>query len=822
MWLLIALLAHAEPTTLTDTTAAGANLDGALGSGEYLSTSNGVGTGFGQHLGQGTQLGFESDAIGGSSVVLSGSTYSCSGVNDVVVMYLDTQAGGFANTNGFTDVADVHRRAISATGFGGELAHIDFAPGFEADYAIAWNSSFAGLWQLSDSGAHVFVAALTQQYDDIGASCDLEVSGFDLGMLGLAPGDSLDFVATLINGDSAFRSDEFHGVASTTVPSGNVGANGLALAAGDFSTFESVYLQLNEVDADTPGTDAAEFIEIRDDGRGSVDLTGLSLVLFNGSDEQSYDAVDLDGFATGADGLFLAGPSSLSPDLAWNSGLWDAGTSESNRIQNGEDAVALYLDDAVNFPNDTPVTTTNLIDGVVHETGSDTDAAALQSAFGGAFDEDVNGDKDNESIGRCDTGWSVGLATPGAANTCVVCGDGALGAGEECDGGVGCTDCACDADFYPTGALDCTFCDAATTCQGNGTCDVDGSCDCDTGFGGPACDPIAPTGTTGATGDTGTTGDTGAPAPTGDTGPATPTGTTAATGDTGPGTPTGSTAATGDTAVSWPVDALVAGDLVITEIMKNPAAVNDTAGEWFEVHNPGAFDLDITGIVIGDLGSDSVQITDPTTIPAGGYLVFGINGDTLTNGGIAVDVVYSGFSLANGDDEVVLSTASGTVIDQVVYTDGAFPDTSGASLSLDVDATDAIANDDGANWCDGSAPYGDGDLGSPGAANPSCFVGDTGATGDTGVTGDTGLTGDTSPTGDTGLPTPTGDTGTTAVTGDTEGLSSPAASSPRATPAATAATPAAAAHHAVRLGAGRGVPPAAGVGSARDVFTLPA
>ena len=63
-------------------------------------------------------------------------------------------------------------------GFGGQQD--DRPPGFEADYAIAWNSSFAGLWQLSDSGAHVFVAALTQQYDDIGASCDLEVSGFDL------------------------------------------------------------------------------------------------------------------------------------------------------------------------------------------------------------------------------------------------------------------------------------------------------------------------------------------------------------------------------------------------------------------------------------------------------------------------------------------------------------------------------------------------------------------------------------------------------------------------------------------------------------------
>ena len=30
------------------------------------------------------------------------------------------------------------------------------------------------------------------------------------------------------------------------------------------------------------------------------------------------------------------------------------------------------------------------------------------------------------------------------------------------------------------------------------------------------------------------------------------------------------------------------------------------------------------------------------------------------------------------------------------------------------------ANDDIGNWCDGVTAYGDGDLGTPGAANPTC------------------------------------------------------------------------------------------------------
>ena len=68
------------------------------------------------------------------------------------------------------------------------------------------------------------------------------------------------------------------------------------------------------------------------------------------------------------------------------------------------------------------------------------------------------------------------------------------------------------------------------------------------------------------------------------------------------------------------------------------------------------------------------------------------------------------------------------IVDAVVYDDGPlFPDARAASLSLDPDAFDATANDDGANWCLGVAPYfedEDGDnLGTPGAANPACADG---------------------------------------------------------------------------------------------------
>ena len=63
---------------------------------------------------------------------------------------------------------------------------------------------------------------------------------------------------------------------------------------------------VNEVDADTPGTDTAEFVELYDGGAGNTSLDGLVLVFFNGNGGASYAAFDLDGFSTDANGYFVS------------------------------------------------------------------------------------------------------------------------------------------------------------------------------------------------------------------------------------------------------------------------------------------------------------------------------------------------------------------------------------------------------------------------------------------------------------------------------------------------------------------------------------
>ena len=170
-----------------------------------------------------------------------------------------------------------------------------------------------------------------------------------------------------------------------------------------------------------------------------------------------------------------------------------------------------------------------------------------------------------------------------------------------------------------------------------------------------------------------------------------------------------------------PTQAASSGDVVINEIMQNPGAVLDLAGEWFELFNTTASDIDINGWTIADLGVDSHVIHNggPLVIRAGGYLVLGNNVDTSSNGGVNVNYVYgSSWFLANSADEIILlddSSPDPVEIDRVEYDGGpTFPDPTGASMAL---KNPSLDNNIGTNWCTSATPFGDGDLGTPGAAN---------------------------------------------------------------------------------------------------------
>ncbi len=174
---------------------------------------------------------------------------------------------------------------------------------------------------------------------------------------------------------------------------------------------------INEVDADTNGIDALEFIELF--GASNATLDGLVVVFYNGSDDASYAAFDLDGFSLDANGFFVLGNSAVANvDLVF----------ANDSLQNGADGVALYQADAADFPNDTPLTTVNLIDALVYDTDDGDDAGLLPLLNVGQpqVNERNGGIGDAHSNQRCPDGgvfrdtdtYIAATPTPSSVNNC--------------------------------------------------------------------------------------------------------------------------------------------------------------------------------------------------------------------------------------------------------------------------------------------------------------------------------------------------------------------------------------------------------------------
>ena len=159
--------------------------------------------------------------------------------------------------------------------------------------------------------------------------------------------------------------------------------------------------------------------------------------------------------------------------------------------------------------------------------------------------------------------------------------------------------------------------------------------------------------------------------------------------------------------------------VVISEILANPAATADSAGEWVEVYNAGSSAVDLQGWTLRDDDPNYPNvhvISSSVPIPAGAYAVLAINGQSTTNGGVDADYAYgSSFLLGNSGDEVVLEDEGGRLVDRVAYTSG-WGITSGASFQL-IDP--ALDNNLRSSWCVSQSPWSGsaGDRGTPGAPN---------------------------------------------------------------------------------------------------------
>lgn len=146
------------------------------------------------------------------------------GFNDVLVLYIDSTAGGFADTSGFADGADGLRKAISGFDGAANRSLLTFSGGFSPDYAIALgpaSDNFGGLWQLGNGGANSlnFISSVNLNPTGNNNSPTYTFS-FNVSQIGITPNSGTTFAlfGTYLS-NSGFRSDE-------AIAGNDVGAQG--------------------------------------------------------------------------------------------------------------------------------------------------------------------------------------------------------------------------------------------------------------------------------------------------------------------------------------------------------------------------------------------------------------------------------------------------------------------------------------------------------------------------------------------------------------------------------------------------------------------
>ncbi|SFB26835.1 Por secretion system C-terminal sorting domain-containing protein [Flavobacterium swingsii] len=173
---------------------------------------------------------------------------------------------------------------------------------------------------------------------------------------------------------------------------------------------------INELDPDTNSTDVLEFIELKS-ATPNLSLDGYVLVFYNASGTApysgtvSYYSIDLDGYSTDVNGIIHFGNPQVTPTPAF--------LVPVAMIQNGPDAVGLYLGNATDFPIGTTAHANGLIDALANSNSASTQPTALMGILGltTCINENLHSLASTESIQRKNDGtYEVKAPTPGRNN----------------------------------------------------------------------------------------------------------------------------------------------------------------------------------------------------------------------------------------------------------------------------------------------------------------------------------------------------------------------------------------------------------------------
>ena len=153
-------------------------------------------------------------------------------------------------------------------------------------------------------------------------------------------------------------------------------------------------------------------------------------------------------------------------------------------------------------------------------------------------------------------------------------------------------------------------------------------------------------------------------------------------------------------------DLVRAGDVLITEVM---AAPTSEAGEYIELRNVSASDLDLVGWTLA-----GQTFEDSLVLPAGQTVILGESRDRDANGGIFIDVLLPELDLGDEGDSLVLGVADTEVFALDYGADHGLRE--GSAIGLDPDFADGEAE----HWCRQRTDLDNGDEGTPNATNDVC------------------------------------------------------------------------------------------------------
>ncbi|HSO01104.1 MAG TPA: lamin tail domain-containing protein, partial [Gaiellaceae bacterium] len=176
-----------------------------------------------------------------------------------------------------------------------------------------------------------------------------------------------------------------------------------AISPGAANDCAGPKLVINEVDYDQPGTDASEFLELKNDSSVAIDLDPYVVQLVNGSGGTVYGTFDLPAVSLAAGDYYVvcanaATTANCDLDVAPDTNLIQNGAPDGLRLMLAGAAV-----DAVSYEGDT--------------------AGATEGSGAGLEDTAAEG----QSISRCPDGadtdannadFSLKASSPGAANSC--------------------------------------------------------------------------------------------------------------------------------------------------------------------------------------------------------------------------------------------------------------------------------------------------------------------------------------------------------------------------------------------------------------------